>query len=512
MSGSVALVGAGPGDPGLLTVKAARYIAEAEVLVYDALVSVPILARANEHCERIYVGKRARSHTLPQAEITALLIERAQAGKRVVRLKGGDPFVFGRGSEEAQELAAAGIFFTVVPGISSALAAAAYAGIPVTHRAVSTSLTIATGHEDPTKGASTFDWGRLADGTGTAVLLMAMGNLEQIVDELLAHGRAATTPVAVIQQGTTPQQRSLTATLESVVEAVKREQLLAPAIVVVGDVVHLRSEIAWFDRHVLFGKRILITRPREEAAHLAQRLWEIGAEPILSPTIAFAPPTDPEPALRCLETILQGRSDAEWLCCTSRQGVHRLFAALHERAVDARALGRFAIAALGAGTVDAFARYGIVPDLVASIPSATGLATALGERLGDRPGRLLFWGAQEARPELISMLTAAGHCIEHIAAYQTLAVAAPDLAQRAEEAHLWFFASGSAVRSFVAHCPEVGVLAARRGICALGTSTAAVAAELGLPSAVLTPGASLDATLDFFGQTLREKETLLYSR
>jgi uroporphyrinogen III methyltransferase/synthase len=260
--GRVALVGAGPGDPGLLTLKAARAIAHCDVLVYDYLAAAPIVALAPPDCERIYVGKKAGAHTLSQDEINALIVRLAREGRRIVRLKGGDAFVFGRGGEEAEALVDAGIAFEVIPGISSALAAPAYAGIPLTHRSHNTAFTVATGHEDPTKGVSTLDFARLADPAQTLVFLMAMTNLREIAERLQANGLSGDTPVAIVREGTKPHQETLVATLTTVADEVTRTGISAPAVVVIGDVVRLRDKLRWFDVHPLFGKRILLTRAR----------------------------------------------------------------------------------------------------------------------------------------------------------------------------------------------------------------------------------------------------------
>ena len=278
--GKVFLVGAGPGDPGLLTLRAAHALANAEVLLYDALASDPTAAMVPAQCERIFVGKRGGNHALPQAEIEALIVRKAREGKRVVRLKGGDPFVFGRGAEEAQVLRAAGIPFEIIPGISSAIAAPAYAGIPVTHRDHNTAFTVATGHEDPTKPGSTLDWAKLADPHRTLVLLMAMGNLEAIARKLIGHGLSPATPAAVIQDGTRPTQRSVVGTLATIADDARRKGLHAPAIVVIGGVVSVREQVAWFDTGALFGKRVLVTRPAHQAEHFAQALYR-SAEPTL---------------------------------------------------------------------------------------------------------------------------------------------------------------------------------------------------------------------------------------
>ena len=290
--GKVFLVGAGPGDPGLLTLKAARLIASCDVLVYDYLAAPAIVALAPPDCEKIYVGKKAGAHTLRQEEITALIVRLGKEGKRVVRLKGGDVFVFGRGGEEATELREAGVAFEIVPGITSAIAAPAYAGIPISHRDHNTSFTIATGHEDPTKGYSSLDFAKLANPAQTLVFLMAMGNLAGIVAKLRENGLAGETPVGIVREGTRPEQETLVATLETVVAEVERTKFAAPAIVVIGNVVRERERIRWFDTTPLFGKRVLVTRPAADAGAFAAKLWETGAEPLVAPAIAIGPPDD----------------------------------------------------------------------------------------------------------------------------------------------------------------------------------------------------------------------------
>ena len=324
--GKVWLVGAGPGDPGLLTLKAARALAQCDVLVYDYLASPAIVALAPPDCEKIYAGKQAGAHTLSQDEITALIVRLGSAGKNVVRLKGGDVFVFARGGEEARALADAGVPFEIVPGITSAIAAPAYAGIPVTHRDHNTAFTIATGHEDPTKGYSSLDFAKLANPKATTIFLMAMGNLAGIVGELRAHGLPGTTPVAIVHEGTKPSQRVVTATIDTIVAEVARSGIGAPAIVVIGDVVTEREHLRWFDLQPLFGKRVLVTRPAHQAGNFATRLWEAGAEPIVAPTIAIGPPSDPQPAR---DAVAQVR-DYAWVAFTSRNGVDAFFDRLGE--------------------------------------------------------------------------------------------------------------------------------------------------------------------------------------
>ncbi|MCJ7510325.1 MAG: uroporphyrinogen-III C-methyltransferase, partial [Dehalococcoidia bacterium] len=263
--GLVYLVGAGPGDPGLITVKGLACLQKADVVVYDRLVSPALLRQAPQGCELIDAGKSPQGHALPQEAINALLVEKALAGKVVVRLKGGDPFLFGRGGEEAEALAEAGVPFEVVPGVTSAIAAPAYAGIPVTHRDHTSTFAVVTGHEDPTKADSSIDWPKLATGVGTLVFLMGIGNLSKIVAKLIEHGRDDRTPVAIVQQGTEAHQKTVTGTLADIVEKAREADIKPPAVTIVGEVVRLREKLRWFDTKPLFGKRVLVTRSREQA-------------------------------------------------------------------------------------------------------------------------------------------------------------------------------------------------------------------------------------------------------
>ena len=278
-TGKVWLLGAGPGDPGLITVAGSACLAQADVVVYDRLAHPHVLDLAPREAERIYVGKQSESHTMGQADINDLLIARAREGKRVVRLKGGDSFVFGRGGEEAEALASAGVPFAVAPGVNSAVAAPAYAGIPITHRGLASSFAVVTGHEDPTKEGSSINWANLATGVDTLVFLMGVKSLPMIVDELLQHGRPADTPAAVIEWGTLPRQRTVSGTLVDIVDRVAEARLGPPAVTVVGEVVRLRESLRWFDQRPLFGKRVLVTRTRRQASALAQALSEAAPSP-----------------------------------------------------------------------------------------------------------------------------------------------------------------------------------------------------------------------------------------
>jgi uroporphyrinogen III methyltransferase/synthase len=500
VSGSVALVGAGPGDPGLLTIKAARLIAAADTLLYDALVSPPIRALASPSCELIDVGKRAGDHTLPQEEITALLVRLARGGGRIVRLKGGDPFVFGRGSEEAQALHAAGIPFQIVPGISSALAAPAYAGIPVTDRTCNSSFTVATGHEDPRKAASTLDWSRLADGNGMAIFLMAMGNLEAIATELQRHGKAPETPAAIIHAGTTPRQVTLTATLATVAEQARRDGVGAPAILVVGEGVRLREKLRWFDTYALFGKRVLITRPPSERDELAELLWECGAEPVAIPAILYGPTSEPEALREAVAGLEQGRYD--WLMLSSRHGVERLFEALRDAGRDARAIGETRIAVVGERTAATLAGFGIRADLIPDRFTARDATNALLERLGDpsaqeqQPSRILLWAAEGASDESAQRLRNVGHHVYRVAAYTTRSAASPELAEGAASCEIWTFASASAIDGFLEAVPDAPKLRKGRRIVCLGPVTFAAAEAHGLAPDAVAERATVAGLLD----------------
>jgi len=488
--GKVWLVGAGPGDPGLLTLKAARALRECDTLVYDYLASPAVLAFAAPDCDKIYVGKKAGAHTLSQDEITALIVRLGLAGKRVVRLKGGDVFVFARGGEEAAALHAAGVPFEIVLGITSALAAPAYAGIPVTHRDHNTSFTVATGHENPAKGSSSLDFTKLANPSQTLVFLMAMGNLGAIVDRLREGGMPDELPVAIVREGTKPTQETIVATLATIVAEVERTQFAAPAVVVIGNVVRERAAIRWFDATPLFGKRVLVTRPGRAGDELASRLWEVGAEPVLAPTIAIGAPDDAagmRDALRRLDTY-------RWVIFTSSSGVEACFDELAREGGDARRFGRARVAAIGHATGGALRVRGIVADYVPKKFVAEELAAGLLERT--RPGDvILLFGAQEMRDALRSILSQAGRAADAVAAYKTIAVRDPDIADLAETCDVWTFASASAVRSFVDNVPGAIDLAQDKTIACIGPVTATAARDAGLTADVIAGEASVEGLI-----------------
>lgn len=477
---AVFLVGAGPGDPGLLTLRAKQLIETADVLVYDYLAAEPIVAFAPPTCERIYVGKRAKAHTLTQDEINELLVRLGRGGKRVVRLKGGDPFVFGRGGEEAQVLHHAGIPFEIVPGVTSGIAAPAYAGIPVTHRSYNTAVTFVTGHEDPQKNLSTLDWSKLADPHQTLVLYMAMGNLEEIARRLVDHGLQASTPVAVIREGTKPAQQTLVATLESVAADVERAGIGAPAIVVVGEVVRAREELRWFDRLPLFGKRVLITRQAASSEEFAERLREAGAEPVLAPLIRIVPPEDGTPAARAVADCASYR----WIVFSSRNGVGRFWDELSRQDRDTRALSAVKVAAIGPKTAEELEARGVVADFVPERYVSESVADGLLERTA--PGeRVLLFRAQEARDILPEALRNAGRDVTVVAAYRAVPSQVPNLAELVARCDVLTFTSAGIVRSFVAQLDDP--ISATRGktIACIGPITAQAVRDAGLEPAII---------------------------
>src|SRR5438552_5746477 len=351
MSGIVFLVGAGPGDPGVLTRGAADLIARADLVAVDALVSLEIASLIT--CERVYVGKRSSAHTLPQDQINQLLIDEARKGKRVVRLKGGDPFVFGRGGEEAEDLVAAGVDFEIVPGISSAIAGPAYAGIPVTHRDYATSVTLVTGHEsDESTGVN---WDALAKLDGTIVFLMGFANLPLIASRLPRDRN-----VAVISRATTKNQRTVVGTLADIEQKVAEAKLETPALIVVGEVVKLHDAINWFETKPLFGRRVVVTRAREQASELKRLLEEAGASVVQFPTIEIVPP----PSWESLDRVIDALGDYQWLVFTSTNGVKFFFERLAAKGKDARALAGCKIAAVGDTTANDLRTHGIFADVV----------------------------------------------------------------------------------------------------------------------------------------------------
>lgn len=480
-AGRVLLVGAGPGDPGLITVRGAEALQRAEVVVYDHLASPELLRYAPSAAERICVGKRAGEHTLSQGEINTLLVRLAQAGRQVVRLKGGDPFVFGRGGEEAEALAAAEIPFEVVPGVTSAVAVPAYAGIPVTHRGLASSFAVVTGHEDAAKPESALDWGALA-GVDTLVFLMGVGNLPRIVAGLAGHGRAADTPVALIQWGTRGTQLTVAGTLADIVDRVREAGLHSPSVTVVGQVVALRERLRWFDRLPLKGLRVLVTRTREQAGQLASALRALGAEPVECPLIEIVPPLDWAP----LDAAIAQLGAYHWIVFTSANGVEAFFGRLSVAGGDARSLGGTRLAAIGPATAAALASHGLRADLLPAEYVAEAVAVGMGHVKGLR---VLLPRAGIARPALGQELRAAGARVEEVVAYRT--IAPEGLSGRLQNVlagcDVVTFTSSSTVRHFAEVLGrEAGAAALERVVVAcIGPVTTQTALELGLRPAVV---------------------------
>lgn len=473
---TVYLVGAGPGDPGLLTRRGAELLARADVVVHDRLSAEELLDLAPATAERIDVGKAPKHHRMTQDQITALLVARGLAGQEVVRLKGGDPFVFARGSEEAHALAEAGVAYEVVPGITSALAVPAYAGIPVTQRFSSTSFTVVTGHEDPASGDGTVDWDAVARTGGTLVILMGVGRWPGIAERLLAAGRSPDTPAAAVRWGSRPNQETTRATLATLAD----QPLAAPSVIVVGSVA--AEELSWFEGRPLFGRSVVVTRARTQASELVERLRALGAEVVEAPTIEVVQPSDGGRALRAAIAAVAG---FDWLVLTSPNGVRRTFAEVP----DARALGGVRVAAVGTGTSAALAAHRIVADLVPDRFVAEGLLEAFPAPPAGG-GRVLLAQAEAARPVLAEGLAAAGWEVVVAHAYRTAAVV-PDERTRARiaAADAVTFTSSSTVTNLV---EAVGAAGIPPLVASIGPITSATAREAGLTVGVEAAAHTID--------------------
>lgn len=487
---TVYLVGAGPGDPGLITVRGRELLARADVVVFDRLASPALVALAPPAAERVDVGKGAGHAVLTQDEINAVLVDRGRSGRAVVRLKGGDPFVFGRGGEEAEALATAGIDFEVVPGVTSAIGAPTYAGIPVTHRGLSTHVTIVTGHEDPAKGRTDVDWEALAAAGGTLVILMGAGHLNDIVARLIAGGRSAGTPAAAVTWGTTPAQATVRSTLGEIAEC----GVEAPAAIVVGDVAALN--LSWFETRPLFGRRVVVTRAREQASDLRALLDGLGATVLEIPAIAVRPVAFAVPDLEAFA----------WVVFTSANGVGAFFDdGLAASGRDARALGGVKVAAIGPGTANALAERGVRADLVPPRFVAESLVEVFPViSAGGRAERVLVARAAVARDVLPEGLAAKGYDVEVLTVYETVAAEADPAmieAVRAGEVDAVTFTSSSTVTNFLdalggAPDPSVRIVAigpvTAETARAAGLTVTAVAEEHTIPGLVTTLIAALE--------------------
>ncbi len=484
-TGKVYLVGAGPGDPGLITVKAVQCLRDAEVVIYDRLLSMDILKYIQPGAKLIFAGKSPEKHTLKQSEINQILGEYAQKGKKVVRLKGGDSFVLGRGGEEAEHLTSLGIRFEVVPGITSAVAAPAYAGIPVTHRGLASSFAVITGHEDPEKEFTSINWSNLATGVDTLVFLMAMAHIEQIVSKLITNGLSSDTPVAIIKEGTRPEQKVATGTLENIVKIVKENNMGPPAIVVVGQVVKMRDKLKWFDSQPLFSKRILVTRSRQQASQLSLLLASRGAIPVEQPAICIKATNN----THSLDEAIKNIETYHWITFTSVNGVDIFFNRLGELRLDSRIFKGLTIGAIGPATAEALNNYGLNADYVPPEYTGSSFIKHLGNY--DIDGKhFLLPRARAADSEIPEGIASLGGIVCDIPIYDTL----PDMSGleniklllKTGAIQAATFASSSTVSNIVSALgDEAPELLSGVDIACIGPKTANTARDSGLNISVV---------------------------
>ena len=492
MPGKVTLVGAGPGDPGLLTRKGLEVLQKAEVVVYDRLVSPAILAMMPEKAEHIDVGKQASRHPVPQDRINQILLDKALEGRNVVRLKGGDPFLFGRGGEELELLAQHGVSFEEVPGITSAISAPAYGGIPVTHRDCCSSLHIVTGHQRAGKELD-IDFEALVRTKGTLVFLMGVSALPQICKGLLDAGMEPHMPAAVVERGTTPAQRRISATLGTLPAVAEEAKVESPAVIVVGKVCALAEDFDWFDKLPLKGKRVVVTRPKERSGTLSARLRAMGADVWEYPCIATVP-LDPCPGV---DSAMERLCDYEWLALTSPAGVEALWQWLEGHGKDARALGAVKLAAIGPGTARALSAHGLKADYVPEVYDAAHLGEGL-----PAAGKVLALRAEEGSPALTEGLARRNIACDDVASYRTVYEnpRSQELREAVEGAEglLVTFTSASTVKGFVSSVGEDANFSRMVGMC-IGQQTAAEAKKFGIPVRV-----AREATMDALVETILE--------
>ncbi len=501
--GKVFLIGAGPGDPGLITVKGLECVRTADVVIYDYLANERLLDHRRPDAEMVYVGKQGGRHTLPQEEINALIVRKAKEGKMVARLKGGDPFIFGRGGEEAEACVEHGIPFEVVPGVTAATAAPTYAGIALTHREHTASVAFVTGHEDPTKPESRLHWDKLATGVGTLVFFMGMKNLQNIAANLMANGRAPETPVAAIQWGTRTDQRVVTGTLRDIVGRVREAKLGPPAIIVVGEVVSLREKLNWFESKPLFGKRIVVTRSRDQASVFAETLIDHGATPIELASIDVVPPQ----SWAEIDAALDALSSFHWIIFTSANAVRFFFRRMREREMDIRSLQGIRICAVGPRTAESLAEHSLRADLVPQEFKAEGVLAALGGQQV-KGMRFLIPRAKVARELIPDRLREQGAEVTVATAYENVrpdadVVRVKKLFQERKIAAVTF-TSSSTVNNFVEMMgrSEYKDLMNGAAVACIGPVTAKTAEGFGMRVDIMpkdyTIPALVEAMVDFF--------------
>jgi len=493
--GLVVLVGGGPGDPSLITVGGVEWLTRADVVVYDNLVSPDLLGHCRDDAELIYVGKRSGQHSASQDEINRILVDKCSQGRLVVRLKGGDPFVFGRGGEEVEALQEAGLAFRVVPGVTAGIAAGAYAGIPVTDRRKASVVAFVTGHEDPYKGTSSLNWESLA-WLDTVVFYMGVGNLRSIADQMMMVGRYGETPAAVIERATTPRQRTVIGTLETISDMADSSGIRPPAIIIVGDVAGMGERLDWFEQLPLFGRTVLVTRSRKQASRLSARLAEMGAEVIEAPTIDILPPESFEPmdqAIRRLEKFA-------WAAFTSPNGAEGFFRRLDLLGLDVRALGGVKVAAVGEATAEALRERGVRADLVPPAFTTEALGQALIGALESRKARVLLARSDLADPALTEALRQAGAKVEEVVAYRTARPAGlgeEALAALRRRGVDWItFTSSSTVENFLALAEDDQIDLSAVKPASIGPVTSRALRRHGLEPAAEAQPYTIDALAD----------------
>ncbi|MDY7032035.1 MAG: uroporphyrinogen-III C-methyltransferase [Thermodesulfobacteriota bacterium] len=504
-NGKVYLIGAGPGDPGLMTLKGIKCIENADVVVYDYLANPELLEYAREGAEFIYVGKKGGDHTFSQTQINAMIMEMAKQGNVIARLKGGDPFIFGRGGEEAEELAAEGIAFEVVPGVTSAVSVPAYSGIPLTHRDFTSDVAFVTGHEDPLKNRSSIAWDKISTGIGTLVFLMGVKNLPNIVENLMKNGRDPKTPVALIRWGTTAKQETLTGDLETIVRLAEKNSFTPPAIAVVGEVVKLRERLSWFETKPLFGKKIIVTRARSQASELSHLLREYGADPIEFPTIEILPPE----SFDALDEAIDHLERYDWLILTSVNGVKYFLERLRNRERDIRDLKGIKICTIGPRTADELEKLGIMIDFVPEEYRAESIIEGLKER-GIRGKKILLPRAEEAREVLPEEIRNSGGRVDVVTAYRTVRpLERRDTVKKLFQEgsiHVITFTSSSTVKNFVEMFEKQEILPLLKKVttASIGPITAETAASLGIKTHIMpqeyTIPALTEAIVEYFVQ------------
>lgn len=492
----VYLIGAGPGDIGLFTLRGKELLETCDVVVYDYLANDELLALARPGAEIIYVGKQGGDHTLPQQEINRLIVAKAKEGKSVARLKGGDPYMFGRGAEEAEELLAAGVPFEVVPGVTSAIAGPAYAGIPLTHRAYASSVCFATGHEDPAKPESAHNWKALASGTSTLVFFMGMKNLPEIVAKLTENGMDPATPAALVRWGTTPDHKSAAGTLADLPRIAKEQDFSAPSLIIIGHVVSLRDSLNWFEQKPLLGQGVLVTRSRDQASAMSRQLSRLGARVAEFPTISIVPVADTAPIR---EAVCRLR-EYDWVVFTSPNGVEHFWHEVHSLGLDTRAFAAAYVAAIGPATADALAKYGLRADFVPQTFVAEDLLAGLIAR-GVAGKNVLIPRAETARDILPKGLEEAGAACRVLPVYRTLPakVDAEALAKRLGDGSIRYvtFASSSTVENFLAAVPK-DVLAKNPGLrfACIGPITAQTLRDAGFTCHVMPERHTIPALVE----------------